>query len=102
MNVLPGVEKRWLSVATIMAAALSLVLAACTGAATPPTTPPSTGNTPSGQQTGTATSSTGAINPCPQKGVTELTGGGATFPFPLYSKMFDEYNKLCNVKVNYQ
>ena len=39
---------------------------------------------------------------CPTKGVTEMTGAGATFPFPLYSKMFDEYNKLCGVKVNYQ
>jgi len=32
----------------------------------------------------------------------ELLGAGATFPFPLYSKMFDEYNKLKSVKVNYQ
>jgi phosphate transport system substrate-binding protein len=39
---------------------------------------------------------------CPTKGVKELTGAGATFPYPLYSKMFAEYNKLCNVKVNYQ
>ncbi len=33
---------------------------------------------------------------------TELTGAGATFPYPLYSKMFDEYGKEYNVKVNYQ
>ncbi len=32
----------------------------------------------------------------------ELLGAGATFPYPLYSKMFDEYNKLFGVKVNYQ
>lgn len=32
----------------------------------------------------------------------ELTGSGATFPYPLYSKMFFEYNKLNNVKVNFQ
>ena len=44
----------------------------------------------------------GAVNPCPQKGVTQLTGAGATFPYPLYSKMFDAYNKLCKVQVNYQ
>ena len=31
-----------------------------------------------------------------------MTGAGATFPYPLYSKMFDEYNKACGVKVNYQ
>jgi phosphate transport system substrate-binding protein len=39
---------------------------------------------------------------CPTKGVTELTGAGATFPYPLYAKMFNEYDKACNVKVNYQ
>src|SRR4051812_22663857 len=39
---------------------------------------------------------------CPTKGVKELTGAGATFPYPLYSKMFAEYFKACNVKVNYQ
>ncbi|HEY4787724.1 MAG TPA: phosphate ABC transporter substrate-binding protein PstS [Bacteroidales bacterium] len=33
---------------------------------------------------------------------TELLGAGATFPFPLYSKMFSEYNKKTGVKVNYQ
>lgn len=32
----------------------------------------------------------------------ELIGAGATFPYPLYSKMFDVYNKEYSVKVNYQ
>ncbi len=32
----------------------------------------------------------------------ELVGAGATFPYPLYSKMFSEYYKLYKVKVNYQ
>ena len=32
----------------------------------------------------------------------ELTGAGATFPYPLYSKMFDVYSKEYGVKVNYQ
>ena len=32
----------------------------------------------------------------------ELIGAGATFPYPLYSKMFDVYAKEYNVKVNYQ
>lgn len=31
-----------------------------------------------------------------------LTGAGATFPFPLYSKMFAEYNKVSANDVNYQ
>ncbi len=35
------------------------------------------------------------------KGI-ELTGAGATFPYPLYSKMFNEYHKLTGTKVNYQ
>jgi phosphate transport system substrate-binding protein len=32
----------------------------------------------------------------------EILGAGATFPYPLYSKMFNEYYKQQNVKVNYQ
>ena len=32
----------------------------------------------------------------------KLQGAGATFPYPLYSKMFDEYYKEFNVKINYQ
>ena len=47
-------------------------------------------------------SGTTALAGCPTKGVKELTGAGATFPYPLYSKMFNEYDKTCNVKVNYQ
>jgi phosphate transport system substrate-binding protein len=31
-----------------------------------------------------------------------ILGAGATFPYPLYSKMFSEYNKASGVKVNYQ
>lgn len=32
----------------------------------------------------------------------EILGAGATFPYPLYSKLFDEYNKKTGNKVNYQ
>ncbi len=31
-----------------------------------------------------------------------LTGAGATFPAPLYTRWFADYNKLTSVKVNYQ
>ena len=31
-----------------------------------------------------------------------ILGAGATFPNPLYSKMFSEYNKTTGLKVNYQ
>ena len=37
-----------------------------------------------------------------QAGEKELLGAGATFPYPLYSKMFDAYHKQYDVKVNYQ
>jgi len=32
----------------------------------------------------------------------ELLGAGASFPFPLYSKMFDVYHKETGIKINYQ
>lgn len=37
----------------------------------------------------------------PETGV-ELLGAGATFPYPLYSKIFYEYWKVTGVKINYQ
>ncbi|MDP9202668.1 MAG: phosphate ABC transporter substrate-binding protein PstS [Gemmatimonadota bacterium] len=39
--------------------------------------------------------------PASTQGV-DLTGAGATFPYPLYSKWFSEYAKLTGVKINYQ
>ena len=32
----------------------------------------------------------------------DLTGAGATFPYPLYSKWFSEYAKRTGVRINYQ
>src|SRR5262245_15289653 len=33
----------------------------------------------------------------------QINGAGATFPYPIYSKWFDEYHKLHpNVQINYQ
>ncbi len=37
-----------------------------------------------------------------KKTAKELLGAGATFPYPLYSLLFNEYYKEHNVKVNYQ
>jgi phosphate transport system substrate-binding protein len=39
---------------------------------------------------------------CAAGGARDLTGAGATFPFPLYSKLIDEYGKLCGTRINYQ
>ncbi len=47
----------------------------------------------SGSDTGAAVSQTGSV---------DLTGAGATFPYPLYSKWFDEYASKTGVKINYQ
>jgi phosphate transport system substrate-binding protein len=33
---------------------------------------------------------------------TQMSGAGATFPLPLYSKMFDVYNSSTGIRVNYQ
>ncbi len=32
----------------------------------------------------------------------DILGAGATFPYPLYAKMFDDYNKETSVRINYQ
>jgi phosphate transport system substrate-binding protein len=39
----------------------------------------------------------------PVLGQTTLNGAGATFPYPIYSKWFSEYNKIhSDVRINYQ
>ena len=39
----------------------------------------------------------------PVLGQTKLNGAGATFPYPMYSRWFNEYSKLHpEVQVNYQ
>src|SRR5438045_2706788 len=51
-----------------------------------------------------------AIVGCGSKGTNQqqpqelkINGAGATFPFPIYSKWFDEYHKLHpEVQINYQ
>ncbi|HEV8670457.1 MAG TPA: phosphate ABC transporter substrate-binding protein PstS [Candidatus Limnocylindria bacterium] len=72
------------------------MLSAC-GGATPAGTSASTGG------------ATAAANPCavPVKAkcpdeASELTGAGATFPAPIYTKWVSEYNKLTGIQINYQ
>src|SRR6202045_5144605 len=37
------------------------------------------------------------------RAVLSITGAGATFPYPMYSKWFDEYHKKdSNIEINYQ
>src|SRR6266568_385750 len=35
-------------------------------------------------------------------GAQSLTGAGATFPYPIYSKWFDVYKQKTGVEINYQ
>lgn len=39
----------------------------------------------------------------PEAAVVQINGAGATFPYPIYSKWFDEFHKMNgNVQINYQ
>src|SRR5690349_2344646 len=62
-------------------AALALVVAACGDSSR------------KSDSTGVATTSSSGV---------ALTGAGATFPYPLYSKWFDAYASKTGVKINYQ
>lgn len=71
--------KKLFSLTLILMLAMSLVVTGCSKNEDP-------------QQTGQKST----------KGLT-INGAGATFPYPLYSKMFAEYNKVNpEIKVNYQ
>ena len=61
---------------------LMLLLTACSGGAQP-VQPPQAGQKAGGQ-------------------AVTLTGAGATFPYPLYSKWFDVYQQQTGVRINYQ
>ena len=83
-----GQTRRWLLV-TASALALIITSAACGGGATPVQNPDT--KLPGGAPAGAGVA-----------GAKELTGAGATFPYPLYSKWFDVYNQTTGVKINYQ
>jgi len=45
----------------------------------------------------------GALGPAVQASPsTTLTGAGATFPYPIYSKWFDMYHQKTGIEINYQ
>lgn len=47
--------------------------------------------------------STSGTSTAPTKTATAaITGAGATFPYPIYSKWFDAYEKSTGVRINYQ
>ena len=104
---------RWARAAVVGAAAVGIVvaLAACGGGASPvaaPTTAPAkpAATTAPAAAAATAGSTAPAATSAPAApkitGAKQLTGAGATFPFPLYSKWFDVYKQSAGVEVNYQ
>jgi phosphate transport system substrate-binding protein len=68
-----------------------VVLTACTGGGTAPVKPP--GDQPDGVP---------VAPPGQVQAVNQLTGAGATFPYPLYLKWFDVYQQERGIRVNYQ
>jgi len=49
-----------------------------------------------------ANDSSTASSTTASKGSVDLTGAGATFPYPIYSKWFADYAQQTGVKINYQ
>ena len=49
-----------------------------------------------------AKSTSGDSTTAVSSGAVDLTGAGATFPYPLYSKWFSDYAAKTGVRINYQ
>ena len=49
-----------------------------------------------------ASNSSTASSTASSGGAVDLTGAGATFPYPLYSKWFSDYARETGVRINYQ
>ena len=87
--------------------AVLLVFTGCSTAATTtskttaPTTAAATTTAPVTTTSSTTTSAPTPTTP-PVAQAKSLNGAGATFPQPLYTKWFDQYNKITGVQINYQ
>jgi phosphate transport system substrate-binding protein len=74
----------------LSAAGIALTLAGALAGCNTPSA--ETGNTSASGETGTSAPA----------GAKSLTGAGATFPAPLYTRWFDAYNEKAGVQINYQ
>ena len=100
MRRLPGRAPATLIVVTAAAVA-AVLLSACGGSSSTKSTPTASSQTPSAGATTSATKT--AASPCPPSGAAKgLTGAGASFPYPLYSKWTAQFNQQCGVQINYQ
>ncbi len=90
------------------ALAAALFVGACSSGATPeptqaPTqTPTSAPESMAADTTAPGSSAAGPISYRCTKGDGQLNGAGSTFIFPLLSKMGEDYNAKCGLKLNYQ
>lgn len=81
---------------------------ACGGgtlASAPPSTAAATtapASAPASEAATTSSAPAGAVTYRCSKGDGQLNGAGSTFIFPLLSKMGEDYNTKCGVKLNYQ
>lgn len=91
-----GQGRKLLLLAVVLLATLSLAFVACKDNKNK-TEPTATSGT---QPTPAAT--VPAVTCPPQGSATSLTGAGATFPAPLYTKWVAEYKSACGVEINYQ
>jgi phosphate transport system substrate-binding protein len=111
----PNSAKRFRKPLILLAIALAATLAAflfaaCsddeeegTSTASPVATTAATSPATTATSVASPAASPEAASVCPPSGAAgSLSGAGATFPGPLYSKWVDQYDKLCGVKINYQ
>ncbi len=100
----------WARLAAGTVALLVLALASACGSGAAPAAPttapaPKAAPTTAASAPAQAAAPTTAPAAAPAQAIVaakELTGAGATFPFPLYSKWFDVYGQKTGVKINYQ
>ena len=88
-----------------LAFAAAIVFSACTSTgASPSAAGGGASQAPAATSGGSTAPSAPAANaPAPATAAITLQGAGATFPTPLYTKWFEDYNaKYSNVKIDYQ
>jgi phosphate transport system substrate-binding protein len=88
--------------AGLLALGTSLILAACTGGGTLGTPTPAAPTAAASQSAAPIPSAATVVTYRCTKGDGQLNGAGSTFIFPLLSKMGEDYNTKCGVKLNYQ
>jgi phosphate transport system substrate-binding protein len=101
-QMIPGLtRRRWLAALGSVGGALAL--GACGGSATStPVGAPTTASSGAAQPTMVPIPGSGIVSGPFQGEAKALTGAGSTFDAVLFTKWFDEYNRLAGVQVNYQ